>query len=167
MFASACGVPSGLTNKRSGLRPMTLGASCSRYSISIRAMCGGISNSIAPLVLDLMRRDIERRNRAWPFSEKEVHVEGKADEVLKADRQVEQDFQGERGLSQGERAEIRLVVAADLGPQFCRQGSEALQDRRIVELAQEALVLRCEIAARRRKLACKTLQAQRVWRRPS
>ena len=52
--ASVCdtfGVPSGLMKRQSGFRPSTLGAIRSRYSMSIRAMCGGMSNSIGRLFL--------------------------------------------------------------------------------------------------------------------
>jgi len=105
-------------NRRSGLRPIILGATWSRYSISIRTICGGNVELDRALVLDLARRDIERRHRTWSLVEEEVHVEGEADQVLHADRQVDQDFDGNRCLGNRERAEVGTDVATHLGPQL-------------------------------------------------
>ena len=41
-------------------------------------------------------------------------VEGELDQVLHADRHVDQDFQRERCLSQGERAEVEALIATAL-----------------------------------------------------
>ena len=110
------------------------------------------------LVLDLVGRNLEARYGTRVVANEQMPVEGELGEVLDAQRHVGQDLLRQRSLSQGERAVAPGSVASYVNPKLPWQLSETLQHGRVIELAQEALVLRSQIAARLRNLAGEALQ---------
>ncbi len=111
-------MPSGLTNRRSGFRPMIFGAMSVAVLDQHAGEVRGQVEGDRLLVLDLLGRDLEARHRTRPVAQEQVLVEGEPGEVPDAQRHVGQDLLRQRGLRQGERAEVRGFVAAHLGPQL-------------------------------------------------
>ena len=135
------GEPSTLTNNLLGRYPMIFGAMRLRYSINIRARCGGISKATSLRFFTSLAGNSKLEIAPGPSRMNKCTSKVKDARFCNRIPRVTKNAHRERSLRLHESPEIGLGVALHFGPESPGKLVQAPQYRRIIELSQGALVL--------------------------